>query len=210
MRNQSNFLIDPKATPPLYQVTFMAEKDSDKEVPPPPEIDTEDEITQTTPGEKFQEISEDEWEKKFKELEDKYLRLHADFDNYRKRLHKEKEEITYATSERLLRELVEVKDHLELALSHSQGSVDVKNLREGVDLTLKQLNSFLKKFGVEEVKALGEAFNPAFHEAIQQEESAEYKPGSVVRVYQKGYLLNGRLLRAARVTVASSTTKDKK
>ncbi len=178
--------------------------------------DAEDEITQATPDE---EVAEElkggtsqkiqELEQKLKETEDRYLRLHADFDNYRKRIQKEKDEITYATSERLLRELLEVKDHLELALSHSEGAVDVKNLREGVDLTLKQLNAFLKKFGVEEVKALGENFNPAFHEAIQQEESVEYKEGAVARVYQKGYLLNGRLLRAARVSVAAHP-KEKK
>lgn len=195
----------------------MTEKDM--KGPQDSKVETEEEITQASPDEDEAVASElregagaqiTELEKKNKELEDKYLRLHADFDNYRKRLNKEKEEIVYSTSERLLRELLEVKDHLELALSHSVGSVDVKNLREGVDLTLKQLNAFLKKFGVEEVKALGEGFNPAFHEAIQQEESVEYQPGSVARVYQKGYLLNGRLLRAARVTVATQPSKDKK
>ncbi|HSA58369.1 MAG TPA: nucleotide exchange factor GrpE [bacterium] len=171
----------------------------------------EDEITQTVPEDDV-DGAKSALEAKVKELEGKYLRTYADFENYRKRVAKEKEEVRQATSEHLLRELLDVKDHLELALSHSnetQASPEFKTLRDGVQLTLKHLQHFLKKCGVEEVRALGEPFNPAFHEAIQQEESLEYAPGSVVRVYQKGYLLNGRLLRAARVTVASASSKEK-
>ena len=175
--------------------------------------DFEDEITQATPDEEIvqelargREARAEELEKKCKELEDKYLRSVAEIDNYRKRAAKERDELVHATSERFLKELLEVKDHLEMALSHSKsvhGTGEVKGLRDGVELTLKQLANFLKKFGVEEIGVLGDAFNPAFHEAIHQEQSLEYKPGSVVHVYQKGYLLNGRLLRAARVTVAA-------
>jgi molecular chaperone GrpE len=163
--------------------------------------DSEDEITQTTPHEEVDPAAA-----KLKQMEEKYLRTYADFENYRKRVAKEKEEVRQATSELLIRELLDVKDHLELALSHARevsGSPELKGLREGVELTLKQLQTFLKKFGVDEVKALGEPFNPAFHEAIHQEENRDYEPGSVVHVYQKGYVMNGRLLRAARVTVAA-------
>lgn len=185
--------------------------------------DSEDEITQASPDEEVaEEVKQGQagrieaLEAKVKETEGKYLRAVADFENYRKRVQKEKDELTHAVSERLLKEFLEVKDHLELALSHSQGSTDVKNLRDGVTLTLKQLDNFLKKHGVEEVQPLGEDFDPAFHEAIHQEESAEYRPGAIVHVYQKGYLMKGRLLRAARVTVAAEgsgknlQTKEKK
>lgn len=168
----------------------------------------EEEITQLTPEEEAGPIRE--LEQKLKEIEDKYLRACADLENYKKRVQKEKEELTLLTSEKLLRELLEVKDHLELALSHSQHSQEVsevKGLREGVTLTLKQLGKFLEKFGVKEIHALGENFDPAFHEAVHQEESVEYKPGTVVRVFQKGYLFHGRLLRAARVTVAAKEQK---
>lgn len=172
----------------------------------PPE--SEDEITETLPEEVLREKNEiDELKTKLKETEDKYLRTYADLENYRKRVFREKEEIAQATSERLLKELLDVKDHLELALSHSRESAEVKGLREGVQLTLKQLGKFLEKFGVKELQALGEMFDPAFHEAIHQEEGAEYKPGSVVHVYQKGYLFNDRLLRPARVTVAGERKK---
>lgn len=171
----------------------------------------EDEITQSVPEDDM-DGAKGALEAKVKELEEKYLRTYADFENYRKRVAKEKEEVRQATSELLLRELLEVKDHLELAISHSnetKASPEFKTLRDGVQLTLKQLENFLKKFGVEEINPLGDPFNPAFHEAIQQEESRDYAPGSVVRVYQKGYLLNGRLLRAARVTVASAASREK-
>lgn len=168
--------------------------------------ETDEEITQSATQDEVAIPSETEaLENKVKELEEKYLRTYADFENYRKRVAKEKEEIRQSTSESLLRELLEVKDHLELALSHSKDasvSPDLKSLKEGVGLTLKQLQNFLKKCGVDEVNPLGEPFNPVYHEAIQQEASADYAPGAVVRVYQKGYVMNGRLLRAARVAVA--------
>lgn len=195
----------------------MSNQDSEKPKNPEDHSDSEDEITQATPDEEVaQELARgrtaraDELEKKCKEMEDKYLRSVAEIDNYRKRAAKEREELIHATSERFLRELLEVKDHLEMALSHAKdvcsdnkGMAEVKGLREGVDLTLKQLSNFLKKFGVDEIETLGEVFDPNFHEAIHQEQNPEYKPGSIVHVYQKGYLLNGRLLRAARVTVAA-------
>lgn len=174
------------------------------------EFDAEDEITQASPDEEVaEEIQKgktdriETLEAKAKETENKYLRAVADLENYRKRVQKEKDEVVQAVTDRLLKDFLEVKDHLELALSHSQGATDVKSLREGVTLTLKQLGNLLKKYGVEEIQALGELFDPAYHEAIHQEESAEYKPGAVVHVYQKGYLVKERLLRPARVTVAA-------
>jgi len=183
----------------------MNEDIKDKKTPDrsPDKLEDDEEITQNFAEEEVSSPSA--LETKVKELEEKYLRTYADFENYRKRVAKEKEEVRQSTSELLLRELLEVKDHLELALSHSnetQTSPEFKTLRDGVQLTLKQLQNFLKKFAVEEVHPLGEPFNPAFHEAVQQEESLVYAPGSVVRVYQKGYLMNGRLLRPARVAVS--------
>ncbi len=178
------------------------------------EHDQEDEITQSLPDEdagspKDASNGNDTLEARCRELESKYLRTYADFENYRKRVSKEKDDVAQAVSERLLREVLEVKDHLELALSHGKeqtASSDVSGLRQGIELTLRQLQSFLSKSGVEEVRALGEKFDPALHEAIQQEESATVAPGGVSRVFQKGYRMNGRLLRPARVSVASETS----
>lgn len=148
-------------------------------------------------------MGKDDAEKRCKEMEDKFLRTYADFENFRKRVAKEKEDIAFHASEKLLKEFLEVKDHLELALEHSKDAADAKGLREGVLLTLKQLEKFLEKNGVKEISPLGEPFDPAFHEAIHQEKSVEYKPGAIVHVYQKGYLYRDKLLRPARVTVAA-------
>ncbi len=173
-------------------------KDNDKE--------SEDEITQATPEEALIQEQVNEEDKKLKELlkelEDKYLRTYADFENFRKRVAKEKEDLTFFTTHKLLHELLDVKDHLELALSHAKEETESKSLKEGVQLTLKQMERFLEKFHVKEVPAAGVKFDPNFHEAIQEEESDQHAPGHVVSVYQKGYLLKDRLLRAARVSVA--------
>ena len=180
---------------------------TDTKSPESPE--SEDEITQALPEEELakegaEELSHiRELEVKVKDLEDKYLRTYADFDNFRKRVAREKEEVVTATSENLLREFLEVKDHLEQALTHASDSAEIKSLREGVELTLKQLRKYLEKAGVEEINALGEPFDPTYHEAIHQEKSAEYKPGTVVHEYQRGYLFRKKLLRPSRVTVAT-------
>ncbi len=156
-------------------------------------------------GEKLAEAAEKkiaELEKSFADMKNNFLRAVADLENYKRRAIKEREEVVAATNERLLRELLEVKDHLELAVNHSHGATDVKPLHDGVTLTLKQMQQFMEKAGVTELASLGEPFNPAYHEAIHEEESEMFKPGCVVKEYQKGYLFNGRLLRAARVAVA--------
>ncbi len=165
----------------------------------------EDEVTQSLPEEdilKEEAAAVDPLEVRLKEAQDRHLRAVADLENFKKRAAKEREDVVLHTSENLLRELLEVKDHLELALQHAPDVSEVKGLRDGVDLTLKQMDRFLEKFGVTEIRSLNESFNPAYHEAIHQEVRNGARPGTVVHVYQKGYFFRGRLLRAARVTVA--------
>ncbi|MBI2981252.1 MAG: nucleotide exchange factor GrpE [Deltaproteobacteria bacterium] len=140
-------------------------------------------------------------EKGLQEMRNSYLLSRADLENYKKRAIKEREEFVQFTSERLLRELLDVKDHLELALDHARSATDIKPLHDGVELTLKQMRQFMEKFGVAEIQATGERFDPNFHEAIH-EEAVEGEGGRVVREHQKGYLFNGRLLRPARVIVS--------
>lgn len=143
--------------------------------------------------------------KKLAESEDKYLRLYAEFENFKRRTVKDREEIRLASQERLLREILDVKDHLELALDHAaqaaEGTTNLEGLQEGVALTLRQMGQFLEKFGVVELQAKGQVFDPAHHEAIGQCEGGG-KSGTVVQELQKGYLFHKRLLRPARVLVA--------
>jgi len=136
------------------------------------------------------------------EMKKKYLLTYADLENYKKRAAKERQELVQMTSENLLRELLDVKDHLERALEHAKEATDIKPLWDGVELTLNQMRQYLEKFGVSEIQSLGEPFDPARHEAVQEKEGGDFQPGAVVEEYQKGYSYQGRLLRPARVAVA--------
>ena len=131
---------------------------------------------------------------------DKYLRERADLENYRKRVQKEKEEILKYGNEQIIFEILPSLDNLERAIDHAN---EESPIVEGVKLTLSLLVSTLKKFGVTPVDTpAGTPFNPEFHQAMGQVESADQEPNSIVSVFQKGYMLNDRLLRPAMVTVA--------
>lgn len=134
---------------------------------------------------------------------DLYLRERADLENFRKRAQRDKEELGRFANEGILRELMPAVDNLERAVDHArQDGSQGGSLLKGVEMTLAQFRKVLEKFGVVAVKALGEPFDPARHEAMGQIESAEHPPNTVVQEYQKGYLLNDRLLRPALVMVA--------
>lgn len=134
---------------------------------------------------------------------DKYLRAVAELDNVRKRAARDVENARKFALERFASELLAVRDSLEMGLA-SAGTAGVEDLREGSQATLKQLAATLERFGVTEVDPEGEPFDPSVHEAMTVQPSPEVEPGTVVAVYQKGYLLNGRLLRPARVVVAAA------
>ncbi len=133
-------------------------------------------------------------------LKELYLRKLADFDNYRKRQERELAEFRKLAGAELVRDLLPVLDNLERALAVS--FAESGGLREGVELVLRQLRDTLTKHGLEVLDPLGEAFDPAFHEAVQRRESNEVVENTVVEVLQKGFLMHGRLLRAAMVVVA--------
>jgi molecular chaperone GrpE len=135
---------------------------------------------------------------------DLYLRTLADLDNYRKRVQREKEDLSRFANENLLRELLPVLDNLERAIEHARSDQASSGILQGVEMTLSQLAKVLEKAGVKPVLAVGQPFDTARHEAIGQEDSSEYAPQTVVRELQKGYLLNDRLLRPARVLVAKA------
>ncbi|MDF1580485.1 MAG: nucleotide exchange factor GrpE [Desulfuromonadales bacterium] len=139
------------------------------------------------------------------ENRDQYLRACAELENFRKRAQREKEDICRFANEKILREMLPVIDNLGRAIEHADGeAADSKGLIEGIQLTLDQFAKVLDQFGVKEIAALGAPFDPAFHEAMGQIESAEHPVNSVAQVFQKGYLLNERLLRPALVMVAKA------
>ena len=131
---------------------------------------------------------------------DKYLRERADLENYRKRVQKEKAETLKYGNEQIIFEILPALDNLERAIDHAN---EDSAIVEGVKLTLNMLVSTLKKFGVTPIETPpGTPFDPAFHQAMGQVESADQDPNTVVSAFQKGYLLNERLLRPAMVTVS--------
>ncbi len=142
------------------------------------------------------------------ELKDRHLRAVAEHQNQRRRLMKEQQDAINFANENLIKDLLGTVDNLERALSHAQTSegetaVDPQNLLEGVELTLRSLLSVLERSGVEVVDAGDTKFDPRHHEAMRQVPTPDLEPGSVAEVYQKGYLLRGRLLRPALVAVAA-------
>ena len=134
-------------------------------------------------------------------LKDETLRERAELDNQRKRLARDVEMARKFANERLLSELLPVFDSLDAGLGAAAGE-DAAALRAGLDLTLKHLLKVAADIGLVVVDPLGEAFNPDLHQAISQADPAGAEPGSVLQVFQKGYLLNDRLLRPALVVVA--------
>jgi len=133
---------------------------------------------------------------------DRYLRAVAELDNVRKRAARDVENAHKFALERFSKELLAVRDTLEMGLASVEGA-SIESLIEGKEATLKLLTTVLQQFGIEEVDPAGEPFDPELHEAISMQPSETAEPGSVLTVVQKGYTLNGRLLRPAMVIVAA-------
>jgi molecular chaperone GrpE len=170
------------------------------------------EAEETGEGTVEQEAAADEVAEEISELEqvqakadenwDRYLRTAAELENVRKRAARDVENAHRFALERFGRDLLAVKDSLEMGLAAAD-SASVESLMEGSEATLKMLGATMQQFGIEEVEPAGEPFDPEFHEAISMQPSDDVEPGSVVTVVQKGYSLNGRLLRPAMVVVAA-------
>jgi molecular chaperone GrpE len=148
------------------------------------------------------ETTEPTWEDKFLEMQDKYLRLYSDFDNYRKRTMKEKAELISQAGADMLKDILPVLDDFERAVKNNEGSADANAIKEGVKLVHHKLETVLLANGVKEMEAHGVAFNGDLHEAITSIAApSEDLKGKVVDVVQKGYYLKDKVLRYAKVVV---------
>ena len=128
----------------------------------------------------------------------KYLRLMADFQNFKRRVEKEKSDIYAYANEKLVSQLLDVIDNFERALLHEEAD---DSYVEGMKMIFKQLTGLLEKAGLEEINALGEDFDPNFHNAVMTEDNDDYDSGKVTEVMQKGYLLNKKVIRPSMVKV---------
>jgi len=136
----------------------------------------------------------------------KYFYVAAEMDNFRKRMEREKENLLKYGNERVLSDLLQVVDNFERTIDMLKPDQDqkMKNIVTGLDMVRKQFIDALSKHGLQPVDALGKEFDPNFHEAVAQEQVEGKKPNEVIKEFQKGYTLNGRLVRAAKVVVTSS------
>ncbi len=135
----------------------------------------------------------------------KYFYIAAEMDNYRKRMEREKENLVKYGNERVLSDLLQVVDNFERTIDMLKPDQDpkMKNVVTGLDMVKKQFIDALSKHGLTPVDSIGKDFDPNFHEAVAQEYAEGKKPNEVIKEFQKGYTLNGRLVRASKVVVAS-------
>ena len=144
-------------------------------------------------------------EAKAEEHHNNLLRLAAEMDNLRKRTIREVEQARKFAVERFAKEVLLIKDSLDMGMQASQADgATLESLREGMEITMKQLATGLDKFNIKEIEAEGAVFNPEFHEAMAMQPSAELEPNTVMFVMQKGFMINERVLRPARVMVSKA------
>ncbi len=160
--------------------------------------------TQETPEMEIERLRREvpKKDEELRSLNDKYLRICADFENYKKRNMKEQMESARYANEKILKELLPAIDNLERAILHSKETSDLKGLVEGVELTYKQFLDSLGRFGVKVVQSIGEPFDPSRHQALGQVESDKHDENIVIQELQKGYLLEDRILRPALVNIS--------
>lgn len=192
----------------------MSEKQEEinEEVAQNEELQTEETSNEEVSTEEIKELSAEEkiaeLEAKLKESEDKYFRVHADFENIKKRLEKEKYQAIDYASEKFAKDLLAPIDTLEMALAAEEAAKDMPaeellaKLKEGVELTIKNFYTAFEKHDITLVETDGE-FDPNFHDAVMQVDSPDHESGQIVQRLQKGYKFKDRLLRAAMVSIAN-------
>lgn len=163
-------------------------------------------VVEETPKEESLEDKIASLEQQLKESEDKYLRVHADFENIKKRLEREKYQAIDYASEKFAKDLLAPIDTLEMALQSANVDLDaaelLKKLKEGIELTIKNFNTTFEKHNISKIETDGE-FDPNVHNAVMQVDSADHESGQIVAELQKGYMLKDRLLRPSMVSIAN-------
>jgi len=180
------------------------------------ELDTETEENETVIEAETSELSVEDLQKQLAKAEqkaadnlDKALRVQAEMENLKRRTQKDLDSAHKYGLEKFAKELLSVIDSLELGIQAATSDVpEVLKLKEGSELTIAQFESVFAKFNIEAINPVGEAFNPEFHQAMTMVPSPDAEPNSVINVFQKGYVLNGRLIRPAMVVVAQAVAGE--
>ncbi len=148
--------------------------------------------------------TDDELQKKYDDLNQQYLRLAADFDNYRKRQEHEREELLKFGTENALKKMIEVLDNFERGKKALENVEDCQKVKESFDLVHKQVFDALSKLGLEVIETEGKEFDPNFHDAVMQTPTSEHPEHTIISELQKGYKMGDKILRPALVNVATS------
>ena len=196
-------------------MTNKTEKDQNVQMPENENIQNEEQLKEEPEAEEqepkdtsgaYDEGSEEKEEtceeaKEDEDLNTKYLRLMADFQNYKKRTEMQKSEIHAYANEKIVLKLIEVMDNFERALGADASEGD--SFKQGIEMIFKQLSDVLTDAGVKEIEAESTVFDPNFHNAVMMEDTDKVESGMVSEVLQKGYTLNGKVIRPAMVKVAN-------
>jgi molecular chaperone GrpE len=180
-----------EATTPQPDYEEEAPADSAAEAPPAPEPASAQDPLELAKAEQAK-------------LKDQLLRTLADFDNFRKRSRRELADAERRGRDDMLKEFLPVFDNLDRASAHAESATDVKALADGIGLVLRQFTDTLGKVGIERVPAVGQPFDPAVHEAVQQMETSDFEPGTIAAEVQAGYRNSEKLIRPALVVVAKA------
>jgi len=163
--------------------------------------DVKEPVEETKPVEDPEAILETALKKADKNY-DSFLRVSAEFDNYKKRTAREMNDFRKFANESLIKDLLPVVDNLERALDSSDNDEKTDGIAAGIELTLKEILKILDRFGVKPIEALGKNFNPCFHQAVLQEETSDQADNTVLKEFQRGYMLHDRLVRPSMVVVS--------
>ncbi len=169
-----------------------------------PSEDAKGDAAETQAGEALEDADalREKYEAELAEKENRYLRLQADFENFRRRTRQEKEELAAVVTQNLLKDMLPFLDNFERALA-AEGS-DEGGLRAGVEMMYKQMVEALKKEGLEYIETKDKPFDPNFHQAVMRVEDAEKEDGTIVAELQKGYMVKGRVIRPSMVQVVGN------
>lgn len=166
--------------------------------------DTETEVDKKQAETEFKEQKIEELQNKLDEANDKFLRLFSEFDNFRKRVAKERVELTKTASESVISSLLPILDDLERAAEMTGNDSSTEAGHEGIKLIYNKFKTILRQKGIEEIAAVGEDFNTDFHDAITHVPANDkQQKGKIIEEVQKGYILNGKVIRYSRVIVAN-------
>ena len=169
------------------------------------EISNEEKVEETSEeNEETKEETVNPWQEKYETLNNQYLRLAADFDNYRKRQEQERESLLKYGAENTVKKLIEVLDNFDRGMKAIETVEDCEKVKECYQLAYKNFNDVLGKIGLEVIKAEGEEFDPNLHEAVMQTPTDEKPENTIITELQKGYKLGDKVLRASLVNVATA------